>query len=457
MSEFVYSAVGFVVALGILVTVHEFGHYWVARRLGVKVLRFSIGFGRPLWSRRAGSDQTEYVIAMIPLGGYVKMLEEHDDEDREIPAEELPRAFNRQRLWKRTAIVLAGPLFNFLFALVAYWGVYLNGVEGVRPVVGRVLENSIAERGGFRAGDEILSVDGRPTRSWDEQRLYLFNQAFSGRKIPVEVRTADGALASREIDLGGLAMAEVDAGLVEKGIGLIGYLPEVEPIIGGVMEDSPADAAGFQRGDEILSIDGQRISLWQDVVKSVRPHGGESISVQVKRGAQILSLDVIPERVTVAGQEFGRLGIEPLPVELPEDMRVTVRYGPIESLTRSVESVWAMSALTIKMLVKIFQLEVSAKNISGPLTIAQYAGHTVQVGLDRFVLFLAVVSISLGVLNLLPIPILDGGHLLYYAVEAVTGGPVPKQVLLWGQQIGIVLLFALMSLAFYNDIVRLFQ
>ncbi|MDH3637116.1 MAG: RIP metalloprotease RseP [Gammaproteobacteria bacterium] len=451
---FLYSVVGFVVALGILITVHEFGHYWVAKRLGVKVLRFSIGFGRPLWVRRGGADDTEYVVAALPLGGYVKMLDENEEAVAEA---EQHRAFNRQALWKRTAIVLAGPLFNFLFAILAYWLVFVGGIEGVKPVVGKVVEESIAAQGGFKVGDEIVSINQRPNRSWDENRLYLFNQAFQRRPVSVEVKDSEGVAHHRVLDLSQLSLREIDAGLVERGIGLIGYIPEIPAVVGGVQPDSPASSVGLRVGDRILKIDATPVADWRDLVEQVRDRPGQPIRLVVERDGDEVSLSMILERVSADGGEYGRIGIQPPPLELPDHMRVRVDYGPLEALGRGIENTWVMSALTLNMLVKIVQLEVSAKNISGPLTIAQYAGQTVRIGLDRFVLFLAIVSISLGVLNLLPIPVLDGGHLLYYLIEAVTGGPVSKQVLMWGQQIGLVVLFALMSLAFYNDIVRLLE
>ncbi len=454
MLTFLYSLVGFVVALGILITVHEFGHYWVARRLGVKVLRFSIGFGRPLWMKRGGADDTEYVVAALPLGGYVKMLDENEEA---VPVAEQHRAFNRQALWKRTAIVLAGPGFNFLFAILAYWLVFVGGIEGVKPLVGKVLEGSIAERSGFQVGDEIIAINQRPNRSWDENRLYLFNQAFARRPVPVEVVDSEGIVRQRVLDLTQLSLRDIDAQLVEEGIGLVGYLPNVPAIVGGVQAGSPAAAVQLQAGDQILAIDGSPVREWGDLVLQVRDKPGQSVELLIRRNAEQLRLNLILERVPANGGEYGRIGIQPPPIELPEEMRVRIDYGPLEALTRGIENTWVMSALTLNMLIKIVQLEVSAKNISGPLTIAQYAGQTARIGWDRFLLFLAIVSISLGVLNLLPIPVLDGGHLLYYAIEAVTGGPVSKQVLMWGQQIGLVVLFALMSLAFYNDIVRLLQ
>lgn len=455
MGEFLYSAVGFVVALGILVTVHEFGHFWVARRLGVKVLKFSVGFGKPLWSKTAGADNTEYAIGAIPLGGYVKMLDENEDE-ADIPESDLPRAFNRQALWKRTAIVLAGPMFNFLFAVLAYWIVFSMGVDGIKPVVGRVVDGSIAAAGGFQAGDEITHINGRPNRSWGEQRLYLYDKAFSRSRLEVDVIDPAGFQQQRIVDLSELSPHQINPGLLESGIGLIGYIPDIPARIGIIEPGSPADLAGLQEQDEILSIDTEPVAVWQDMVVLVQARPEKSALFEVMRGVETLVLPIIPQRIEQDGRVFGRIGIRPAPIEYPDDVLVRVEYGPVEAFGRSVENVWIMSSVTLKMLWKILRLEVSPKNISGPLTIAQYAGQTVQVGLDRFLLFLAVVSISLGVINLLPIPLLDGGHLVYYVIELFTGGPVSREVMLWGQQIGIAALFGLMSLAFYNDIVRLF-
>lgn len=454
MTDFLYSLIGFVVAVGILVTVHEFGHFWVARRLGVKVLRFSVGFGKPLYTRRAGPDRTEYVLAALPLGGYVKML---DENEAEVPEAERARAFNRQPVWKRVLIVCAGPGFNFLFAIFAYWLVFLGGSEGLKPVIGRVVEGSVAAQAGLRAGEEIVALDGRPNRSWDEHRLYLLDRMLAGARVVVEVRAAGGGTAMRELDLSRVPAAQADARLLERGIGLYGFLPELPAVIGGVMPGGPAHVVGVQAGDRVLAVDGVAVQGWADLVREIRQRPGRGASLKIERGGETLTREIITEKAEADGQFIGRIGVEPQRIEFPPELRVQLRDGPLAALSRAVEETWRMSAVTLKMLVRMLKLEVSSENISGPLTIAQYAGQSARIGLDSFLAFLGVISISLGVLNLLPVPVLDGGHLLYYAVEAILGRPLPQKVLEWGQHLGIALLVALMALAFYNDAVRLFS
>jgi regulator of sigma E protease len=452
MTDFLYTLIAFVIAISILVVVHEFGHYWVARRMGVKVLRFSLGFGKPLWMRRFGRDQTEWAIAAIPLGGYVKMLDENEGE---VAKQDLARAFNRQPTLKRVAIVLAGPLFNFLFAILAYSILNMVGVDGIRPIVGKVAESSLAQQAGFRQGDVLLAIDGYKVESWDQRRLYLYEKALDRATVHFTVRDAEGRMHERLLNLSSLTAADVGAGLLERQVGLFPSLPELAPVIGTLEEHGAAAQAGLQVGDRIVAIDGRSVETWQDTVKAVNAAPGVALRLRIERAGQNLEFSVTPRLVESGGQRLGRIGVGVRIPELPADMRVLVRQAPLAALAEGMETTWRMSALTLKMLVKMLQLEVSTKTISGPLTIAQYAGASAQIGLDRFFMFLAVVSISLGVLNLLPIPVLDGGHLLIYLIEAIQGRPLSERVLHWGQQIGVALLFALMALAFYNDFMRL--
>lgn len=441
-------------AIGVLVVVHEFGHYWVAKQLGVKVLRFSVGFGPPLWVRRFGRDRTEFVLAAIPLGGYVKML---DENDTKVAKKDLPRAFNRQSLPKRAAIVLAGPMFNFLFAILAYWLLFSVGTEGLKPVVGKVVDNSIAAQAGFHSGDELLSIDGKPVASWDQRRMYLFQRALDRDQVDVEVRNTRGDLEMRRLDLSTLTADQVSTGLLEKGLGLYPAMPDILPVLEHLDEKGAGAKSGLHKGDVISAIDGKPVRLWDDVRSIISANPERALQFSIERNRQALSVTVTTGKIERNGKTEGYIGVAPRIPEYPKEMLVSTRLDPLHALYESVQSTWLMSSLTLEMLVKMVKLEVSTKAISGPITIAQAAGNSAHAGWDRFVMFLAVVSIGLGVLNLLPVPVLDGGHLAIYLIEAVKGSPLSERSLYWGQQVGITLLFALMALAFYNDFVRILQ
>jgi len=454
MGGFFFSLVSFIVAIGLLVTVHEYGHFWVARRLGVKVLRFSIGFGRPLWTRRFGADATELVVAAIPLGGYVKML---DEREGEVAAEELERAFNRQPVSTRIAVVVAGPAANFLFAILAYWVMFVSGVSGLKPVVGDVLPASFAEAAGIRAGDEIRYIENQPTPTWEATIMALLDANLDGKEI-INLRVLDSAGNERYLQ----AYFEVPDALLKKGgvldnFGLTAWRPPalIERLVAG----GAGERAGMLPGDEVVFADDTPISNWEQWVEYVRERPGEPIAMQLLRNGELVELSVTPDRESENGNVIGRIGAY---VQLPgEDeratMRVVVRYGLLDAVPEALYKTWEVTTLTLRTLWKMVSGRASVENLSGPISIARYAGQSAAVGLATFLGFLGIVSVSLGVLNLLPVPILDGGHLLFYLLEMVKGSPMSETAQLVGQKIGITLLLVLMSLAFYNDLVRLFE
>lgn len=453
MSGFGISLLGFIIAISVLVAVHEFGHFWVARRLGIRVLRFSIGFGKPLWRRRFGADNTEFVIAALPLGGYVKML---DEREAPVAEPEAARAFNRQPLWVRSAVIMAGPMFNFLFAIAAYWLMFVSGVPGLRPVVGEVTPQSVAAEAGFRERDELLSVAGRQTPSWDAATLELLDAALARDSIEIRVREPDDRQRVLVIDFGAVSNALDKGGLLDN-LGLAVWRPTVPAVIDRLVAGAPAEQAGLLPGDRVVAVDDKVVESWSEWVAFVRAHPGETLRIRVERDGQQLELSLVPRAVEEKGTTIGQIGAYVRePEGLRESMRTEVRYGLLESTGKAVVKTWDMTALTVRTLWGMISGQASVENISGPISIAQYAGYSVSVGLASFLKFLAIVSVSLGVLNLLPIPILDGGHLLYNIIEWLRGKPLSEHAQQIGQQLGILLLLALMSIAFYNDLSRLF-
>ena len=452
MSSIFFSLVSFIVAIGVLVTVHEFGHFWVARRLGVKVLRFSIGFGKPLWKRTFGADNTELVIAAIPLGGYVKML---DEREGEVDAAEAERAFNRQSLRTRIAVVVAGPAFNFLFAIFAYWLMFVAGVPGLRPVVGDVTPASYAAQAGIVRGDEIVSIENKLTPTWEAVVLELLDASLDEQSsVLLTVTGADGTdrrLAAGFEDSGKL----LQKGGVLENFGLSPWQPPA--VIERLVAGGAGDRGGLRSGDQVVMADGTAISYWSQWVDYVRERPEQLIRVQVLRDGRELMLELVPEKTTDNGQQIGRIGAY---VRLPSEeqratMRVVVRHGLLEALPAALGKTWSVTTLTLRTLWKMVTGVASVENLSGPISIAKYAGQSAAIGLATFLGFLGIVSVSLGVLNLLPVPVLDGGHLLFYLLEWIKGSPLSEVAQLTGQKIGIAMLLALMSLAFYNDIMRL--
>ena len=453
MGSFFFTALAFLVALGVLITVHEFGHFWVARRLGVKVLRFSVGFGTPLWKHVGKIDGTEYVVAAIPLGGYVKMLDE-----REGPVEqsELTRAFNRQSLKVRTAVVLAGPVFNFLFAIFAYWLILVTGDTGMRPLIGEIEPDSIAEKAGFVEGDEIIAVGDRKTPTWESAVYALLAESLGDQDLPVRVRDQQYLEKVRWLEARELADVTEDGQVLER-IGLSPKRPLLPAIIGEVLAGEAADRAGLRAGDELLSVDGVPLEDWGAWVTYVREHPDQKMSLDVRRDGVVRPvLLTTGHRIDDGGTLIGRIGASvQVPEQLREEYRAEIRLGPVDAVGAAVQKTWDLSVLMLKMLGKMLVGEASVKNLSGPISIAESAGRSASYGLVYFLKFLAVVSISLGVLNLLPVPILDGGHLLYFLIEALKGSPLSESAQIQGQRIGILILLGLMTLAFYVDISRL--
>ncbi len=454
MESFIFTLASFLVALAILIAVHEFGHFWVARKLGVKVLRFSIGFGRPLWKRVSPVDGTEYVLASLPLGGYVKMLDENEGE---VPEADLPKAFNRQKLWKRSAIVAAGPVFNFIFAIFAYWLVFVVGDVGLRPLIGEVQPESIAEHSGFRPGDELVAIGDRETGSWEAAVYALMAQYLDGEDLKIRVRTEDGGEQVRWLDGAALRRLPDDPNILGS-IGLSPRRPVIPPVLGEVVAGEPAQQSGLQTGDRLLRADGQALASWQEWVNYVQERPEKTIQLELERDGTLLALRITPKAVQREGETVGRIGAGvQVPEGLREQYRTELRLGPLDALSASVSKTWDLSVLMLKVLGRMLTGQASVENLSGPISIAESAGKSASYGFSYFLKFLAVVSISLGVLNLLPIPVLDGGHLMFFLVEAVKGSPLSEQAMLQGQRIGLALLLALMTLAFYVDINRLLQ
>ncbi len=447
--SFLHTAVWFLVAIGILVVVHEYGHYLAARLAGVKVLRFSVGFGRPLFSRRLGRDRTEWTLSILPFGGYVKML---DEREGEVPAAEAHRAFNRATVWRRIAIVAAGPAANFLLAILFYWALLVHGLPALKPMVGTPPAGTAAAQAGLVAGDEIVRVNGVDTPSFGDLRLALLRAGVAGD--PLELDLSDGrSLQLQAVPLDTDNLEEADT---LRPLGIVRYDPAIDPVIGSVLPGGAAARAGFLAGDRMVAADGVAVASWQDWVQIVRAHPGKRMRIDVERGGETRRIEVTPDRVDEGGKPIGRIGAGPKVDErVLAGMTTEVRYGPVEALWRGAARTWEMSVFTLEMMGRMVLGQVSWKNLSGPLTIADYAGQSASLGWISFVGFLALVSVSLGVLNLLPVPLLDGGHLMYYVAEVLTGRPVSERTMEIGARVGMMLLLLLMSFALFNDLQRL--
>jgi regulator of sigma E protease len=456
--QILISILAYIAVIGVLVTAHEFGHFIVARKLGIKVLRFSIGFGKPLYTWHRQGDETEYVLSALPLGGYVKMA---DEREGEVAPADLPRAFNRQAIPKRFAVVLAGPAFNLLFAVLAYWIIFMVGIPGIRPVVGDIQPGSPAAAAGFVAQDEIVSVGGQETRTWDAVLLALFQGVLNGHELKVGVRTPDGRRDELTVKLGDTRPL-TEPGKLLPGLGFAEWAPplppDLAPVIGVLDSRGSAAASGLQSGDRVVSVQGKPVANWQSLVQLIRASPGKTLDIVVERDSHALPIKLDVGSVPGDAGAVGRVGAGPkIPEHFYDSLRVEQRYNPLAALWQGLTHTVDMSWLTLDAVWNMLLGNVSWRNISGPIDIAQFAGYAAQSGVVTFLELLAFVSISLGVLNLLPIPVLDGGHLLYFAVESVKGSPVSERVEVMGQRVGIALLMLLMGFAVYNDLVRVFS
>lgn len=452
MNDFLYYVAAFALVLGVLIVVHEFGHYLVARLAGVRVLRFSVGVGRSLWSRRFGLDGTEFSIGAFPIGGYVKML---DEREGEVLSEELHRCFNRKSVWRRMAIVAAGPAANLLLAIVLFWALFWTGTEELKPILGKPVVSSPADAAGVESGELVLSVAGNPVKTWQDMRWSLLRDAIDQDSVALEVINERNEVSIRRLDVSNAKADGWQGDALEK-LGLTVFRPKVPPIIGSVVAGSPAERAGLRQGDEVFRINETPLSTWSDVVHYVRSSPDLPISFTIKRNGEIVSISVTPERIVEKGEAFGRIGaaVDESGLSL-DSMMIRVSYGPVVSLQKAVRETWEKSVFSLVMIGKMIAGDISVRNISGPVTIADYAGQSAKLGPDYYVKFMALVSISLAVLNLLPVPILDGGHLLYYVLEIIRRKPLSDKAMELGQQVGMALLLMLMALAFYNDLNRL--
>jgi regulator of sigma E protease len=452
-----WPVIGFIVAVSLLVAVHEYGHYWAARRLGFKVLRFSVGFGPALWRRVAGADRTEYVIAALPLGGYVKLL---DEREGPVDEAERARAFTRRPPWQRILVLLAGPGFNFAFAILLLWGMlWLVGSPEARAVVGRVAADSPAARAGLRADDEILRMDGQ-TVSGRGDVVFGLIDAMSGDGVAkLTVRTPGGAERDLELRVDDPAQrrALTEPSALMGGLGLRFWSPPMPARIGRVLPQGPADLAGLRAGDLVTAIDGEPVADFAAMGEALAARPNREVRVAYDRDGVPATTMVRTSADLVDGREIGRIRIETAPPPpLPDTMIVQRRFGPLQALGESLERAWDMTVLQAKMFARMVFGQVSLKNLSGPITIAEFAGDSARSGLTEFLGFLVVISLSLGFLNLLPIPILDGGQIVYQAIEWVKGSPLSERIQAAGQSVGIGLLLLLMGVALFNDIARQF-
>ncbi|MDF2183678.1 sigma E protease regulator RseP [Grimontia hollisae] len=451
MSAILWNLLFFLIALGILIAVHEYGHFWVARKCGVKVERFSIGFGKAIW-QKTGKDGTEYTLAMIPLGGYVKML---DERVGDVPPVLREQAFNNRPLWQRSAIVAAGPVANFLFAVVAYWLVALIGVPVVKPIIGDVVPQSIAAQAGIEPGMELTEISGIKTPDWESVNLQLIAHIGDNEMmLAVKPDEHAGYVLEKKLELDAWSFdPESESAL--RTLGMIPYRPDITNVIAQVMEGSAAERAGLMVNDELLAINGTPVSGWEAVVDLIRANPGKVISMVVLRDGRELTLMLTPDSKEQEGKAIGYAGFAPEVAPWPESHKLVLQHGPLDAIPAALDKTWQVVTLTAGMIKKLFTGDVAVKNLSGPISIAKGAGMTADFGLVYFLGFLALISVNLGIINLLPLPVLDGGHLLFFGIEAVTRRPVSERVQDMGYRVGTAVIVALMAVAIFNDFARL--
>ncbi|WP_435929151.1 sigma E protease regulator RseP [Dryocola sp. BD613] len=449
MLSILWNLAAFIVALGILITVHEFGHFWVARRCGVRVERFSIGFGKALW-RRLDSHGTEFVIALIPLGGYVKMLDERVEP---VSPELRHYAFNNKTVSQRAAIIAAGPIANFIFAVFAYWLVFIIGVPAVRPVVGEITPNSIAAAAQIAPGTELKAIDGIETPDWDAVRLALVAKIGDENARVSLAPFGTSQTSEKTLDLRNWQF-EPDREDPVVSLGIRPRGPQIETVLEEVQPESAANKAGLQAGDRIVKVNGAVIAQWTEFVSLVRDNPGQSLAVEVERRGQPLSLTLIPDTKPGKAKAEGFAGVVPKVIPLPDEYKTVRQYGPFVAVAEATGKTWQLMKLTVNMLGKLITGDVKLNNLSGPISIAQGAGMSAEFGLIYYLMFLALISVNLGIINLFPLPVLDGGHLLFLAIEKLKGGPVSERVQDFSYRIGSILLVMLMGLALFNDFSR---
>ncbi|MRT04868.1 sigma E protease regulator RseP [Ewingella americana] len=451
MMNILWSLAAFIVALGVLITVHEFGHFWVARRCGVYVQRFSVGFGRTLW-RRTDKHGTEYVLAVIPLGGYVKMLDERNET---VPDELRHQSFNSKTVWQRAAIISAGPIANFIFAVFAYWLVFIIGVPAVRPVVGEVTPQSIAAQSNISPGMELKSIDGIETPDWDSVRLSLIGEIGNNQTTLGVSQFGASEVVEKKLDLTQWRFDPEKQDPVV-ALGIIPRGPQIESVLAEVQTDSAAQKAGLQAGDRIVKVDGQVLANWRTFAMQVRDNPGKPIALEVDRAGSSVDITLTPDTKSVGkGKEQGFAGVVPKVIPLPDEYKTIRQYGPFVAFYEAGDKTWQLMKLTVNMLGKLITGDVKLNNLSGPISIAQGAGMSAEYGLVYYLMFLALISVNLGIVNLFPLPVLDGGHLVFLAIEKLKGGPVSERVQNFSYRIGAIVLVMVMGLALFNDFSRL--